>query len=191
MPSKQPRRRSKRCSINDGSGRCRRDGTGDPPICQRHRDQIGTPSPLGQMFDAVISGQRPSKATIEDAMFQMAEGLFGIKMSPQERARAAAAGEAAWRGRSSRPSSSPPRSGASSEPEPPPGPSPQELKRARATFGFLSSDTVTSELLKKRYRELARKWHPDLYVGNPAKHKIALERMTAINAAMDLLSKSV
>lgn len=160
-----------------------------------HREKIGAPSPIGQVFEAVLGGRAPSPNAVADAVFQFAEGMFGIKLSPEERARAAAAGGAAWdeararsSSRSSSPGSEPPPSGASSAPG---GPTKQEIRDARAMLGFSASEPLTPEIVKQRYRELAKKWHPDRFMSDARKHKVATIRMGEINAAMEILSKSV
>lgn len=56
-----------------------------------------------------------------------------------------------------------------------------QMPRARATLGFGPQDLITTQTLKARFRQLAKKHHPDLG-GNP-------ERMKEISAANDVLEK--
>ena len=48
--------------------------------------------------------------------------------------------------------------------------------------------TATDEEVKKAYRELARKYHPDNYVNNPLAD-LAQEKMKEINEAYDAIEK--
>lgn len=50
------------------------------------------------------------------------------------------------------------------------------------------SRTASDEEIKKKYRELARKYHPDNYVNNPLAD-LAQEKMKAINEAYDTITK--
>ena len=50
------------------------------------------------------------------------------------------------------------------------------------------SSTATDEAVKKAYRELARKYHPDNYHDNPLAD-LAQEKMKEINAAYDAIQK--
>ena len=50
--------------------------------------------------------------------------------------------------------------------------------------------TATKEEVKKAYRELARKYHPDNYVNNPLAD-LAQEKMKEINEAYDAIEKEM
>ena len=50
------------------------------------------------------------------------------------------------------------------------------------------SRTATDDEIKKAYRDLARKYHPDNYVNNPLAD-LAQEKMKEINEAYDLINK--
>lgn len=50
------------------------------------------------------------------------------------------------------------------------------------------SETATDEEVKKAYRDLVRKYHPDKYVDNPLAD-VASEKMKEINAAYDQITK--
>ncbi len=50
------------------------------------------------------------------------------------------------------------------------------------------SRTATDDEIKKAYRELAKKYHPDNYVNNPLSDLVA-EKMKEINEAYDLIQK--
>lgn len=57
-----------------------------------------------------------------------------------------------------------------------------EISKAKEFFGFTS--TFTKEELKKRYKELAKKYHPDINNGND-------EKMKELNHYRDVLMKIV
>ena len=48
--------------------------------------------------------------------------------------------------------------------------------------------TASDEEIKKKYRELARKYHPDNYANNPLAD-LAQEKMKQINEAYDAITK--
>ena len=50
------------------------------------------------------------------------------------------------------------------------------------------SPNATDEQIKTAYRELARKYHPDTYAGNPLSD-LAEEKMQQINAAYDEIQR--
>lgn len=50
------------------------------------------------------------------------------------------------------------------------------------------SETATDEEIKKAYRELVKKYHPDKYADNPLAD-VAAEKMKEINAAYDQITK--
>ena len=50
------------------------------------------------------------------------------------------------------------------------------------------SRTASDEEIKKKYRELARKYHPDNYANNPLAD-LAQEKMKQINEAYDVVTK--
>ena len=50
------------------------------------------------------------------------------------------------------------------------------------------SQSATDEEIKKAYRELARKYHPDNYQDNPLAD-LAEEKMKEINEAYDIITK--
>jgi len=58
------------------------------------------------------------------------------------------------------------------------------IRNAKIVLGFAASEPVTLEQIKKRQRELARKYHPDVPGGS-------VDRMQQINAAVDLLERSL
>ena len=61
-----------------------------------------------------------------------------------------------------------------------------EVSRARRILGYTAKEPIAHDQLKARFRQLARKWHPD--VCKQDKH-VAEARMREINWAMDILSQ--
>lgn len=182
-----PSRRTNQCSFfetEDGRRRrCRRNGTGNPPLCQRHTAELDErdESPFAEVLGSILSGKRPSQRAVEDAAGAVMEGLFGRRMSPEE------IGDFVRRARagSSFPGS-PPRS--HSGPGPDASSSPREtaeqakaraISKARRTLGFAATEPLTKDQVKKRWRTLCMKHHPDKG-GDAAK-------MAEINAAYELL----
>ncbi len=51
------------------------------------------------------------------------------------------------------------------------------------------SENATDEEIKKAYRELVKKYHPDKYAGNPLS-ELAAEKMKEINEAYDAITKN-
>lgn len=49
---------------------------------------------------------------------------------------------------------------------------------------------ATEEEIKKAYRELVKKYHPDKFAGNPKAAEAASEKLKQINMAYDILTKS-
>ena len=52
------------------------------------------------------------------------------------------------------------------------------------------SQNATEEEIKKAYRGLVKKYHPDKYAGNPKAAEAAAEKLKQINMAYDILTKS-
>lgn len=184
MPSKRP----ERCVFHDPEAgrRCRRNGTGTPPLCQAHRDVLDQreESPFAEILGSILTGRRPSQRSVEDAIRDFTQNVFGKRMSKAEldellsRARAAATGATAGSSQSSSSSSdarSSERDRERSEVE-----KARLVSKARRTLGFTATEPLTRDGVKKRYRELARKHHPDMG-GSTAK-------MAELNRAMEILT---
>lgn len=84
--------------------------------------------------------------------------------------------------------SPPPRTGGDEAPSRRrPTPSYDELARAMRTLGYKKTDMPQPLEIKDRYRDLARRHHPDHFINQPHKAKVATERMQRINQAYELL----
>lgn len=184
-----PSRRADQCSfyeeIEDGRRRrCRRNGTGNPPLCQRHQDELDTrdESPIANVIASLFQGKRPSQRDVESAVRSTMEGLFGKRMSEAEVAELLAQARAAARGGSPG-SSSGPSSDARSQArdrEHAEAEKARQVSWARRTLGFTAREPLDGDIIKKRFRELARKHHPD--VGGDVR------KMADINRAVEILS---
>lgn len=64
-----------------------------------------------------------------------------------------------------------------------------EVKKALDVFGFKSIDDLTEENLKKAYRKLMKKYHPDLYTKNNLGLEQAEFKSKQINEANETLGK--
>lgn len=54
-------------------------------------------------------------------------------------------------------------------------------------FSFRRLPGASEEEIKKAYRQLAKKWHPDQYINTP-QYETAMEKMKEINMAYDALT---
>ena len=68
-------------------------------------------------------------------------------------------------------------------PRPPPAP-PDDLARARKVLGFKPNDKITKDELRKQYRKLALKFHPDRKGGSATK-------MAELNHSRDVLERNL
>lgn len=184
-----PSRRADQCSyyeeLEDGRRRrCRRNGTGNPPICQRHTEELDTreANPIADVLSSLLQGKRPAQRDVENAVRSTMEGLFGKRMSEAEMAELLARARAAARGGSPG-SSSGPSSDARSQArdrEHAEAEKARQVSWARRTLGFTAREPLDGDTIKKRFRELARKHHPD--VGGDVR------KMADINRAVEILS---
>jgi hypothetical protein len=185
MPPNKSRRVA-RCEYSENGVRCRRSGTGDPPLCNPHRivaQDAGRPPEFGDgiknLFDRFVEGKRinpkhwrgalkDTMAYINQAAAAQANGQppppppGGFRPPPGFRA------PPGW-----------PFQGFPGSPPPPPDPTIAERARARKLLGFAHDQPITLDMLQKRRRELARQHHPD--------RGGSVTKMQAVNAACDVL----
>ena len=64
-----------------------------------------------------------------------------------------------------------------------------DLRHAYAVLGL--SPPVTEAALKRRYKSLARRWHPDRYQTDPAGQAEATEKLRDINIAYEIVAASL
>ncbi len=212
MPPSQKQRGAKRaakpvqCVFKEGGRRCVRNGAGNPALCGPHRivaaDAAQQAQPrvstafqqISDLFDDFLAGRPFDRQKVGDLA-------------------AHAINEAAWRMGGSYTGYHPPivdesqihdtdpngyRDTRRARPRPPPGyrwhdEEPSETvdaaqldldrAKARATLGFGPRDVLTRDILKNRFRALAKKHHPD--------RGGSLERMKEISAANDILEKAI
>jgi hypothetical protein len=171
----------------DTKRRCRRNGTGSPALCQMHRDELDEESgsmPFAEILGSVLRGKRPSQQAVEDATRTVLEGVFGRTPTVDELRqifeRARAQGAAAPPGSSSSQSSgSGARSSSAREQDQAEAEKARQVSWARRTLGYTAKEPLTKDAVKKRFRELAMKHHPDRG-GSTAK-------MADLNRAMEIL----
>lgn len=178
-----PKQKQFRCAYVERGQRCKRPGTGNPPLCEPHRivleeEAARPPRPgeklvglLGRVFRGQKISDRQVHAGIEDlmGMFQQHPSFEELKAQAEAQVREQARRFREQHGQ--RQQQAPPR------PRKPTGPDP------RIVLGFAAGQRVTADEVKKRHRELARKHHPDRG-GSVAK-------MQEINAAVDQLLASM
>lgn len=183
-----PAKRDSRCMYVERNRRCTRNGY---PFCATHmivmQDASRAPSTDGTMEELakMLTGRRKLDVRTLTAT---ALGVFaGV---------AAAAAARELGGQPGMPfpfpfphGGNPPRAERPRQAPPPPPPGPaapdrRALAAARVTLGFQPADVLTADVIKKRRRTLARKYHPDATGGSP-------EKMASVNAAADLLLEEI
>lgn len=170
--------RSRRCTYHEGKRRCPFDGIGQPSLCESHRSLLehearsaeAPKSPLGNLLSDLLAGKRISRQRIQGAFRQTVETVFqegtrGVQMPPP--------GAWQWRG-------DPPPQGHRDPGPPPVDPEVEAQLRARAVLGFTPDQPLTVADVKRRQKELAKRWHPDRKGGSA-------QKMAAINDATDVL----
>ena len=176
-----PKPKQLRCAYVEGRQRCKRAGTGNPPLCEAHRivleeEAARPPRPgerlvglLGRAFRGQKISDKHVHAGIADLvdLFQQNPNFEEPQAQAKERLREQAR---QWQQRQ-----------ANGAPRPPPAAKKRaaELEHARIVLGFPAGQKLTVDDIKKRHRELARKHHPD--------HGGDVRKMAAVNHAVDLL----
>jgi hypothetical protein len=182
-----PRRRKPRalkCAYRENGRRCPRDADPgrNPPLCRAHWVSLGAAAEqrrqpgagLGDVIDSIVNGKPISTQGIVDAIGDLI-GAFARPPPPYVPNQGPSNG-AWWE-----PIREQARARAQQPPPPPrpPGPSPEDVERARRVFGF-NGEPITKDELRKRYRKLALKYHPDRKGGSVSK-------MSELNRSRDLL----
>lgn len=171
-----PRRAStqNQCCYKERGRKCRRTGTGNPPLCQPHKIAFQEAARAAteprmpgarvfDLFESMLTGKRVSRKNIEAAWVDAQDFLRQQVPMP----------DGAGGGWTPPPSSSPP-------PPDPLADARREFENAKLTMGFARDQRITASDVHDRRKQLARKWHPDLPGGS-------LEKMQEINAAAEVL----
>ena len=197
MPSPTTNRRSRpaRCAFREDERQCRRNGEGNPPLCQAHALVVeqATASPLRDVVDRIRTGRRVSSEDLIGAVTELAFGMFGHGVPPVDPRIVAAQ---ARRAAQARAAAAAMRARAAAQADPPPTPPPAKpdpngtdprVLSARRTMGFDNVYLhITVDEVKARRRELARKYHPD-HAHDDRDRAFRTQQMAHINAAADLL----
>lgn len=178
MPPKPPKPRQLRCAYVESNQRCKRPGTGNPPLCEAHRivleAEAARPARPGEklvgLLSRVLRGQKISDEHVHGGIEDFVDMFSRQPGDPAHDPLAAARRRAQDFLRRTQGQPPPPR---------PRGPSSADLDHARDVLGFPIGQKLTAEAIKKRHRELAKANHPDR--GGSA------ARMASINAAVDRL----
>jgi hypothetical protein len=178
--------RSTRCTYAERGRRCRRNGTGQPVLCQAHRVVLAEVAQgatgiggIDSIIEEVFRTGGVSAATLQqmarDAMNTVAQALggFGGVAYPQM---------PRYQNGVPRPGQAPPRPPPRRAP-PPPDPDEVARQRARQVLGFTPREPLTEEVIKARRRDLALRHHPD--------RGGSVDAMSKVNDAADTLLAAV
>ncbi|HEY4266703.1 MAG TPA: J domain-containing protein [Galbitalea sp.] len=190
-----PSRDVNQCCYKEGRRRCRKNGTGNPPLCNAHRiafaeqlapEHAADPT-LGDLASEFLNGGRISlDDAVRAATGWVMGGNYGRFYPPTDATRPPRVTHTAspWQNMSPDEILHDLRQGVRSQSPPPPKPPPrdpleQKRKEARVVLGFAPNDELDAQRIRRRHRELAMRHHPDRG-GSVAK-------MAKINAAVDVL----
>jgi len=189
--------RRQQCTYRERNTRCRRDGTGSPPLCAPHKLQAAEDarraeaeenrSSIGSLFEDFLYGRPINREKVVSAVNEFAWGIGGgygalHEIFEEDDPYHEDTGEFEHQRRNR---NRPPNQREYNAPPPVDNEFLQQklaIQRAKVALGFAESEPVTLQQVKQRQRELARKFHPDMPGGSLAK-------MQAINAAVDLLER--
>lgn len=183
MPTRRASR-SSQCVYKESGRRCRRSGTGEPPICAAHQiafaeaaqqQQRPARGAIYDLFESVLLGKKVTRKKAEKAW-----GEFGQILDDTIRTQVPNFVPP--------PGFQPPPNWMPRQAQPPPeDPQVLEAKRefaaAKRLLGFADTQPITADDVRERKKQLARKYHPDRPGGS-------LETMQKINAACDVLLRA-
>jgi len=183
-----PRRatNSDQCVYSEGNRRCRRTGTGDPPVCNAHKiayveaARKATSRRPGDaiynLFDTFLSGKKVTRKKIKNAW----DDLGDIIGDPNVRSKFTPPNgwqpPPGWTQRQAPTGQPPPEDPRVAEAR-------REFLLAKRVMGFAESEPITADQVKDRRKELARRYHPDRPGGS-------VDKMQQINAAADVLLRA-
>lgn len=181
-----------KCSYEEDGRRCGKPASGNPPLCPPHaailRATAEMPyNPINAVVDDIKNGRSVNVGDVVAAAADLFSTMFAGR-SPYAGGASSGAGPIPPR------PPPPPNSGHRSawdpfgawqqqrQSSPPPPPPSDSMARtaARKTFQWPATKVFTADELKARYRELAKKHHPDR--GGSA------QKMAQVNDAMDVLT---
>ncbi len=188
-----PRRRPaspNRCTFKEGGRRCIYNGTstrpGAPVLCRAHLLDYEHEGSAADVVGRVMNGQRVTPQDIIGGVADFIRQAFGgAPTQPPPWDRGGGPFSQRWPAPDPGFANPPPPRAAPPPPRPPPV-DPAIAKRrialaaARRTLGFTVGEKLDATMVKRRYRELARKYHPD--------HGGSDEKMKKLNAAFELLT---
>lgn len=198
MPSgSQKSHRRQQCSYRVGRDRCRRDGSGNPALCNPHKIVVAEETRRAErtqpggavrsMIDDFFNGRPITGEKVASAINDIAWGIGGMfgaagpelfnEADPYD----ADAGEFQHE-RDNR--NRPPGEREYAAPVDEAAEKRAAIRAAKIELGFAENEPVTMVQVKARHRELARRHHPDRPGGSVAK-------MQRINAAVDLLEHAL
>lgn len=178
--------RAPRCSYIEDGRKCGSDGFGNPPLCAPHQAILRAAAeapynPFGSVVESIKNGRPVSVGDAVAAAADLIATMFGGRTYTPPPDQAAP--------RSSSAHAPPPGPGwdpfanfrqRASQPPPRADETAPARAAARKVFGWKPDHKFTGDELKARFRELAKKNHPDR--GGSA------EKMARVNHAMDVLT---
>lgn len=196
-----PPKTATRCAYHEAGKRCPRNGTGNPPLCPRHLSLVKKAQEprapvtiVGDLLSDFLQGKpinRDATLGAVQEIFRQWEGnLGGDYRPPVDNGQS----ESQVHGRPRDPrvifQEWAQRMAGHGRQQSAPQPDEEQQRRvvvnkARRTLGFPLNIAVSEDAIKKRHRELAKKWHPDL--GGAAERPVREAKMRDINAAVDVL----
>ena len=216
MPSSGTSKHPQRCQYKEGKRRCVRnavDGS-NPALCNTHRVMFAdvgrqqtsgrVPGKMGGVLEVLtdlLSGERVSRSRVEAAvndLFQGAWDLGGFMAQGYSPTIPHQDPGIDWDNLDGSNPNAQQRQQARG-PRPPPGyryvdeeaiQLREARRRARVVLGFAESVPITADELKRTYRTLVTKHHPD-HASGEADRRAREEKTRMINAARDILQAEI
>ncbi len=202
----------KQCTFRESGRRCMRNASSGSPFCRAHTlvakdvaakasaQRSGLVDTATDILQDVIAGRGVSREKVAKAINQGVWGLGGdyARFSPDLEqvdfgelfidAAEKAGGAARAKFHGAKNFTPPPGWFRDTPREDPEVAQRRELEaKARQVLGFSPTDAITSDVLRAKKRELAKKFHPDRFATDPGKQKAAAAKMSQINDAVDVL----
>lgn len=177
-----------RCAYREEARQCRRNGTGNPPLCQSHRVALEQAAQQSQSFGGALGAvfvkfMNGKPITTED----LGQVVSGWASTADASARAAPQHARPGAARAYDDLLARLRQQAQQARRPPPPPPRARKPDPRPILGFAAGQRVTVDEVQRRRRELARRYHPDRAGRDQRKAAELGGKLAQINDAADQL----